>query len=198
MKNRPSWDEMFMFQAISCATRHSCLKRGVGAIIVKDKRILASGYNGAASGITSCMELDYCYYEDLALHESKHNGKSFDEIRENFKMYCQAVHAEANAFSQCSRDKTKDATLYVTNLPCPKCTQDFIITGKLKTVYVWKNYLSNSTLTIDEKRASERKLLEAGIAVKYVKLLPKRIMEIAICMAHHVGERTDYKFKGGE
>ena len=198
MKNRPSWDERFMMEAILAATRHTCLKRGVGAILVKDKHTLTSGYNGAASGITSCRDLGYCYYEELALQESKHNGKSFDEIRENFKVYCQAVHAEANAFSRCSMRETEGSTLYVTNFPCPKCTQDFIITGKVKAVCVWKHYLSNPTLTIDEKRASERKLLEAGVSVRYIKLTPERISEIANYMAYNVGERTDYKFKGGE
>ena len=67
MKNRPSWDERFMVEAILAATRHTCLKRGVGAILVKDKHTLTSGYNGAASGITSCRDLGYCYYEELAL-----------------------------------------------------------------------------------------------------------------------------------
>ena len=198
MENRPSWDEIFMFQAISCATRHSCLKRAVGAVLVKDKKIIGTGYNGAASGITSCRELDYCYYDNLALHETKTNGGDLESTRESFKIYCQAVHAEANALSQCSRDEAKDSALYLTNFPCPQCVQHTIITKGIKAVKVWKEYLSNFALTIDEKRVSEKKLLEAGISVTYVKITPKRIMEIASYMAHHVGERTDYKFKGGE
>lgn len=197
MKNRPSWDERFMLEAILAATRHTCLKRGVGAIIVKKNYPLPSGYNGAAPDITSCRELGYCYYEELAWQESKHNGKSFDDIRESFKVYCQAVHAEANALRRCSVDGAEGATLYITNYPCPRCAQDYIIARKIKAVRVWKQYLSDPTLTIDEKRASERKLLEAGVSVKYIKLTPERILEIANYMAHQVGERTDYKFKGG-
>lgn len=192
-KNRPSWDEIFMFQAISCATRHSCLKRGVGALIIKDKRIIASGYNGAANGIRSCLEAGYCYYDCLALDEVKKNGSNLEVVRENFKIYCQAVHAEANAMSQCSRKDTEGATIYITNYPCPKCTQDIIITNKLSEVKIWKDYLINFALTIDEKRASEKKLLEAGISVSYFNLSKERIMQIAKYMVKQVGERTSYK-----
>ncbi len=198
MKNRPSWDEIFMFQAIACATRHSCLKRGVGAVLVKDKRIIGSGYNGAASGITSCRDLGYCYYEHLAQNERKTNGGDLDDIKEKFKIYCQAVHAEMNALSQCSRDEARGSVLYITNYPCTKCVQDGIITNGIKEVKIWKEYLQNPTLTVDEKRASERKLLEAGISVNYIGLSKERIKEIALYMADVVGERTDYKFKGGE
>ena len=200
MKNfkRPSWDEIFMFQAISCATRHTCLKRGVGAVLVRDKRIIATGYNGAAGGITSCFDLGYCYYENLAWEETKTNGGDFTVIKENFKIYCQAVHAEANAMSQCSRRDAEHSILYITNYPCPRCAHDTIITNKLLAVRIWKDYLQNYALTIDEKRDSERKLLEAGISVSYVMLSTKRILEIADYMARQVGERTNYKFKGGD
>lgn len=192
---RPEWDEYFMFQAISCAIRHSCLKRGVGALLVKDRRIIGSGYNGAAVGIKSCLDIGYCYYEDLAKTEIDTNKGSKNIIKEKFKIYCQAVHAEANAMSQCSHDEAKGSTLYITNYPCPKCTQDIIITNQLASIKIWKDYLSNPSLTIDEKRASEKKLLEAGISVNYVTLSKKRITEIAAYMANSVGERTAYKFE---
>ena len=191
---RPSWDEIFMFQAISCAVRHSCLKRGVGAVLVKDKRIISTGYNGAAVGITNCKELGYCYYEKLAQKEVAINSSNFSEIKEKFKIYCHAVHAEANALSQCSRTEAKGATFYLTNYPCPRCTQDSIITNEIAAVRVWKDYLENPALGIDEKRASEKKLLEAGISVGYISISKKRIMEIAYYMANVIGERTDYKF----
>ncbi|MDI6717768.1 MAG: deaminase [Patescibacteria group bacterium] len=195
---KPNWDEYFMFMAITCATRHSCFKRGVGAILVKDKRIIGSGYNGAASGIPSCHELGYCYYENLAHKEHKTNGGDLAAVKENFKIYCQAVHAEANTLTQCSRDKAKGGILYITNYPCPRCTQDIIITNKLSGIRVWKDYLQNSTLTIDERRASENKLLEAGISVQFINLIPERISQIAVYMAESVGARTNYKFRGGE
>ncbi len=191
---RPSWDEIFMFQAISCAVRHSCLKRGVGALLVKDNRIIASGYNGAACGIQSCRELGYCYYEDLARRENEKNGGNFSEIKEKFKVYCQAVHAEANAMSQCSRNDAQGGTLFITNYPCPRCSQDVIITNRLKDVKIWKHYLSNPALTIDERRASDKKLFEAKISITFIEFNKERIMEIADYMADNVGERTDYKF----
>lgn len=191
---RPSWDEFFMFQAISCATRHSCLKRGVGALLIKDKRIIGTGYNGAASGISSCRDLGYCYYDKLAQDEHRSNGGDLAVIRERFKIFCQAVHAEANAMSQCSRRDAEGAILYATNYPCPRCTQDIIITNRLSAIRIWKEYLRNSHLTIDEERASERKLLEAGISVSYVSLPTERIIEIAKYMAEKIGVRTDYKF----
>lgn len=196
---RPAWDEIFMFQAISCATRHSCLKRGVGAVLVKDKRIIGTGYNGAANGITSCYEMGYCHYEHKAYQEINANGGDKAIIKEKFKLYCQAVHAEMNALSQCSRDEARGSVLYITNYPCPKCTQDGIITNGISAIKIWKEYLQNFALTMDEKRASECKLLEAGILVNYIMLSRERIIEIASYMATDIGERTEYQFneKGG-
>ena len=191
---RPSWDEYFMCQAILIATRHSCLKRGVGAVLVKDKSIIGTGYNGAARGIVSCLELGYCNYEYLASEEIAKNAGDLKSIKEQFKIYCQAVHAEANAMSQCSRERANGSTLYITNAPCPRCSQDIIITNGVKEVKIWKDYLSNPTLTMDEYRATKSKLLQAGVALIYVKLNKKRIMEIANYMANQVGERTDYEY----
>ena len=191
---RPSWDEYFMCQAILIATRHSCLKRGVGAVLVKDKSIIGTGYNGAARGIVSCLELGYCNYEYLASEEIAKNAGDLKSIKEQFKIYCQAVHAEANAMSQCGHERANGSTLYITNAPCPRCSQDIIITNGVKEVKIWKDYLSNPTLTMDEYRATKSKLLQAGVALIYVKLNKKRIMEIANYMANQVGERTDYEY----
>lgn len=192
---RPDWDEYFMLTAILLATRHSCWKRGVGAVLVKDSRIIATGYNGAARGLTNCLQFGHCHYEQLALNEAKENGKNFSEIKEKFKgLHCLATHAEANAISQCSREEAKGSVLYVTNYPCPKCVRDVIITYGIKAVRVWKEYLTNPLLTIDEKRASEQKLLEAKIPVAFVPLTKERILEVAGYMIDTVGERTGYQF----
>ena len=194
---RPSWDELFMLTAILVATRHSCLKRGVGSCIVKDNKIVATGYNGAARGIKSCLELGYCYYEHLAEAERKKNGGDIVAIKERFKMSCQAVHAEANARSQCAPTVVEGSTIYITNVPCPKCTQDIIITGRVKVIVVWKEYLQDYALTMDEKRVTDQKLQQAGIALRYLDLTKERIAEISGHMANKVGERTGYKYKGG-
>lgn len=195
MNDRPSWDEMFMFQTISCAVRHSCLKRPIGAVLVKDKRIIGTGYNGAAPGITSCRELGYCYYDKLASEEVKVNSGNLKNIREIFKIYCQAVHAEVNALSQCTREEARGSTLFITSYPCPKCVRDVVVVNGIKELRIWKDYLQSPHLTIDERRASEHKLLEAGVAVKFVRLTKKKIMEIANYMTKQVGERTTYRFK---
>ncbi len=192
---RPTWDEIFMLQAILCATRHSCLKRGVGAVVEQNKKTKGTGYNGAASGIKTCLEYGYCYYEKLAEEEATRNEDDFKKIREEFKIYCQAVHAEANAVNQCPREYLKGATLYVTNYPCPNCAQSFIIGSGIEKVKIWKEYLSDPSLTMDEQRASQRKFLEAGISISWVDLIPERIKEVVVYMANKVGERTSYKYK---
>lgn len=192
---RPSWEEIFMFHAIAAATRHTCLKRSVGAVLVKNKRIIGGGYNGAAAGITSCRELGYCYYDQVAWDEARGDTERFKVIREEYKLlYCLAVHAEMNAFAQCSIDQARGATLYITNYPCPHCAQDGIITHGIEAVVVWKRYLENVALTMDEKRASESKLLQAGISVKSLSLGKERILEISQYMALQIGERSAYKF----
>lgn len=192
---RPTWDEIFMLQAILCATRHSCLKRGVGAVVEQNKKTKGTGYNGAASGIKTCLEYGYCYYEKLAETEVKENGGDFEVVRERFKTYCLAVHAEANAINQCPRECLKSATLYVTNYPCPNCAQSFIIGSGIEKVKIWKEYLGDPSLTIDEQRASQRKFLEAGISISWVDLTPERIKEVAAYMTNKIGERTSYKYK---
>ena len=193
---RPTWDEYLMYNAIEIATRHSCLKRGSGAVLVnKENRIIATGYNGAASGNPSCLDYRYCYYDNLAWEEARTNKKKFSEIRELFKVYCLAVHAEMNAFGQVTIEEARGGILYLTNYPCPKCAQDGIITYKIKKVKVWKGYLSNPLLTTDEKRASDQKLFQAGISLIPFDLSKERIMEIASYMANHIGERTSYQFK---
>ncbi len=183
-----------MFLAIFAATRHSCLKRGAGAVIRKGNKAKGTGYCGATTGLDSCLDKGYCFYDNLADLEVKENGGDFEVVREGFKTYCLAVHAEDNATTQCTPEELKGATLYITNFPCPRCAQNVIINKGIKYVVVWKAYLENSLLTIDEKRASERKFLEAGVAVKFLKLTPERIKEIAEYMAMHVGERTSYKY----
>lgn len=192
---RPTWHEIHMFQAISCATRSSCLKRAVGAVLVRDKRIIASGYAGAAPNVTTCLDLNYCYYEDLAFQDAQKNVGTFENLREQYKPFCLAVHAEANALGQCSRFgiSAEGAFLYITNYPCPNCVKDYIITNKLEGILVWKSYLSNPLLTCDELRASEKMLAMAGVSVKEVAISNERVLEIAKLMTR-VGERTDYKF----
>lgn len=193
---RPTWDESFMMVAILAATRGSCLKRAVGAALVKGKRVIASGYAGAAPGVKNCLELGFCFYEDVAHQDSKKGLGDFNSLKEQRKFLCLAVHAEANALAQCARYgvSSEGAVLYVTNYPCPSCVQNEILAKGLSGVMVWKEYLSNPLITLDEKRASQRMLLSAGVSIGEVDLSNDRIKQISEIMTM-VGSRTGYDYK---
>jgi len=121
---RPSWDEYFMDIAHLVKRRSTCLRRNVGAVLVKDKNILATGYNGAPSGITHC-EVTGCLREKLGVPSGERH-----EI-------CRGLHAEQNAIIQAAKHGTSIAgsTLYCTNLPCSICTKMIINAGIDRIVY---------------------------------------------------------------
>ena len=121
---RPSWDEYFMSIVELVKTRSTCLRRQVGALIVKDKRILASGYNGAPVGCKHCLELG-CIREELHVPSGQRH-----EI-------CRATHAEQNAIAQAAYSGTsvKDGVLYVTTQPCVLCAKLAINAGIKKIVF---------------------------------------------------------------
>lgn len=127
-KKRVAWDSYFMRIAELVAERSTCLRRKVGAVLVQDKRILATGYNGAPKGLTHC--------EDLGCLRKKLKIKAGERIE-----ICRGVHAEQNALAQAASFgiKVADATLYCTHQPCITCTKLLInagITGfKVKNPY---------------------------------------------------------------
>ena len=193
---RPDWDESFMLDAIKAATRSSCLKRAVGAALVKDNATIATGYAGAARGQENCLELEYCHYDKLAWEDHKKGIQEFELLREQYKSFCIAVHAESNAVGHISRlggQGIKGAVLYITNFPCPKCVQDIVVTNDIAEVVFWRDYLCNPLLTLDEKRASEAALKRAKIPWRQVLISNERIFEVAKLMIM-VGKRTNYKF----
>jgi len=116
---RPSWDAYFMQITELVATRATCLRRKVGAIIVKDKRILATGYNGPPSGLPHCDELGGCLRDKLNVPSGERHEIS------------RAVHAEQNAIAQAAENgiSTKGAVMYCTNLPCSICMRIIIDAG---------------------------------------------------------------------
>lgn len=194
---RPSWDELFMLTAIKAGTRTSCLKRGVGANLVIDKREVASGYNGAPSGMENCLTgYRECFYERLAWEDSQKGHGPFELLKEARKIFCIARHAEANAIQQCIDRgvSPREGVLFVTNFPCPKCVLEYIIPNHLRRVVVWKDYLRNLLLTEDEYSLSTKHLKEAGIPYEKFELSPRRIDEIT-ALYHLVGEKTEYVFK---
>lgn len=118
MTERPSWDSYFMKIAEDVATRSTCLRRKVGAVIVKDKRILTTGYNGAPSGISHCTE-ETCL-------RTKFNVPSGERHE-----LCRGLHAEQNAIIQAAYYgvSVKGAKIYVTHQPCSICTKMLINSG---------------------------------------------------------------------
>jgi dCMP deaminase len=121
------WDQRFMQLAETVASWSSCFQenRHVGAIIVKDKRILTTGYNGASSGIMSCTEKGECLRKKLNIPSGTRQ-----EV-------CYAVHAEQNAIIQAAKlgVSVDNATMFVTHQPCVICAKMIINSGIKKVIY---------------------------------------------------------------
>lgn len=122
--DRPTWDEYFMEMAMVAAKRSTCLRRKVGAVIVKNKQILASGYNGTPMGLPHCEDVG-CLREQLKVPSGKNHE------------LCRGVHAEQNAICQAAFHgvSVRGATIYVTNQPCVVCTKMLINAGIERVVY---------------------------------------------------------------
>ncbi len=118
MTKRPPWDEYFMSIAQLVAGRSTCLRRSVGAVIVKDRRILATGYNGAPAGLPHCEETG-CIREKLNVpHGERHE-------------LCRGIHAEQNAIIQSANYGTgiSGSAIYTTHHPCSVCAKMIINAG---------------------------------------------------------------------
>lgn len=122
---RPSWDEYFMDIARLVSSRSTCLRRQVGAVMVKSKHILATGYNGTPSGITHCAETG-CLREQLKVPSGERHE------------LCRGLHAEQNAIIQAARHGIDlfGATLYCTHSPCIICSKMLINAGIEQIVYL--------------------------------------------------------------
>lgn len=134
-ESRPSWDDYFVDITASVAARADCTRRQASAIIVKDNRICATGYNGAPSGQPGCLTAGACprgrlSTEELASYSNYDAGPGF----------CIAVHAEANALLYASREQTEGATLYTWSTtpncsPCVGCRRLIMGAGIKRLVY---------------------------------------------------------------
>lgn len=118
--HRPDWRDYFLGIAKAVAARGECTRRRVGAVLVKDNRIRATGYNGAPSGAPSCLQ-GACprAFSNVA------PGSSYDTGAGT----CIAVHAEANVLLYATRDDCEGATLYITDDPCDGCTRLILGSG---------------------------------------------------------------------
>lgn len=110
---RPTWDETFEAVAAIMAMRSTCSRRQVGAVLVQDNRIVATGYNGQPSGKLHCID-GGCPRGQLT-HEQVPKDSDYNQFP------CTALHAEANAIIRAGHVLTKGATLYVTTKPCLQC-----------------------------------------------------------------------------
>ncbi|MCL2599125.1 MAG: dCMP deaminase family protein [Firmicutes bacterium] len=120
------WDKRFLDMATHISEWSSCIRRHVGAVIVKDKRILATGYNGAPSGVKSCEERGTCMRQDLGIESGKNLEIGY------------AVHAEQNAIIQAAKFgvSVEGAVLYCTHQPCTLCSKIIINSGIKKIIYI--------------------------------------------------------------
>ena len=139
---RPSWDAYFMNITALVAQRATCTRRAVGAIIVKDKRILTTGYNGAPTGIRHCLEVG-CLREAMNIPSGERHE------------LCRGIHAEQNAIIQAAYHgvSVKGASLYCTNQPCAICAK-MIINAGIKKIYYQSGYADS---------LSQEMLSEAGV-----------------------------------
>ncbi|MDY0267838.1 deoxycytidylate deaminase [Trichloromonas sp.] len=121
---RPSWEEYFMEIARLVSRRSTCLRRQVGAVMVKGKNILATGYNGTPSGITHCAQVG-CLRQQLNVPSGERHE------------LCRGLHAEQNAIIQAAKHgiNIADATLYCTNSPCIICSKMLINAGIQRIIY---------------------------------------------------------------
>ena len=142
--NRPAWEAYFMDIAFLVARRSTCLRREVGAIVVKDKRILSTGYNGAPANIKHCLETG-CLREKLNIASGKNHE------------LCRGIHAEQNAIIQAAYHgvSIKGASLFCTNLPCSICAKMIINAGISRICYS-EGYADSM---------SEEMLKEAGVDI---------------------------------
>ncbi len=122
--DRPSWDEYFMSITSLVAQRATCLRRRVGAILVRDKHIIATGYNGAPRKVSHCLEVG-CLREQQNIPSGERHE------------LCRGLHAEQNAIIQAALHgvSVEGATLYCTNSPCSICSKMLINAGIQKIYY---------------------------------------------------------------
>lgn len=153
--NRIPIDEYFMKIAYVVAERSTCLRRKVGAVVVKDKHILSSGYNGAPAGTKDCLEIGTCLRDELKIQSGKD------------KHICRAVHSEQNAIIQAAKFgiELKGGTLYCTHNTCMVCARMIINSGIKKVV------------TCAERHEADFEELFKEAGIEYI-MIPKPEMTI--------------------
>jgi len=176
-----NWDEYFYNICVQVARHSKCLSRRIGAILVNDKRIIAAGYNGPASGIVRCdrrWEIDPVFtekYKDKIIINKYINDPSFEHLKNmcprravgaksgEYLDMCLAVHAEENAILMCARSTTeaKDTTMYMTcGIPCKLCMNKIIQVGIKEIVVTTLTVYDDSSLYLLENSSVKIRLFD--------------------------------------
>ena len=168
LTKRPTWNEYFMILAKMAATRSTCLSRPTGAVIIKNKQVLSTGYNGSMPGIAHCTDDGVCYRRGSGASDA---GK-YDN--------CRSAHAEANALAQAAKNGTNvdGASIYVTLYPCYVCTKLMVQAG-IKKVYYEYEYKS-----VDSKRDKlwEEALKQTGLEIEKVELSDDALLKTMVSL----------------
>ncbi|TMA44969.1 MAG: dCMP deaminase [Deltaproteobacteria bacterium] len=133
MSERPSWHQYFLTITHQVAERSTCTRAKVGAVIVRDKNILATGYNGSPAGLPHCTELGCLIYTSRT---------PTGELEEN----CfRTIHAEINAIAQAAKNgaSIRDADIYITHTPCIHCLKVLINTG-IRRIFYERDYKTHT------------------------------------------------------
>ena len=147
MEKRIPWDQYVMLQAVLLSLRSTCTRLSVGAILVRDQRMIAGGYNGSVSGDKHCID-DGCYMVDG---------------------HClRTIHAEMNAVLQCAKFgiPTDGAELYVTDFPCLQCTKMLLQAG-VKKIHYLRNY-NNDSYALELLKLKEVALEQVKLDKEYI------------------------------
>lgn len=145
--SRPSWDEYFIELAQLVSRRSTCIRRHVGAVLVKDKKILATGYNGAPSGLKHCIDIG-CIRERLNIPSGERHE------------LCRGLHAEQNALIQAALYgvSVRESILYSTNQPCIICSKMLINAG-IREIVIAEGYPDKMAMEfLKEAKVKIRKL----------------------------------------
>lgn len=161
---RPTWDEYFIMLAKLTASRSTCLSRPTGAVVVKDRQVLTSGYNGSLPGEAHCMDEDACFRRSMSWSE---------EVKYDM---CRSAHAEANAIALAAKKGValEGGTIYCTLEPCITCAKLIIMAGISRVIYehgydspiperdkYWKSVLSSSNVEVGQLVLDAEKSLYA-------------------------------------
>ena len=136
MTDRPSWHQYFMTITRQVAERSTCLRAKVGAVIVRDRNIVATGYNGSPAGLPHCTDVGCLVYS------------SRTPSGENEENCFRTIHAEINAIAQAAKNgaSIRDADIYITHTPCIHCMKVLLNTG-IRAIYYEREYKLH---TLDE------------------------------------------------